>query len=277
MVHSEFELASFPIHLAIDHQTAFTVAQRLNILPLKLRQLDPFSWLSSFEQLQSLSMDGQPNVALSLLLSTFAVLSIVIQFIIIIIIYVINVVVVASFYAILGLVSSINVVRGGALGQSSRFSFVIWDLWNILARSQSRNFNSTTKIFLSAILVINILAGIEQFLGRVVVIGRLSLPLLCHYLLQFLRVHGGNVIVRTIIWKGLCVSYEHLLSFVRVQATSVAMCLVKTGTESFRPFVDDLRLMLIYIQNQRLRNIVFQQEVITATVFLDRESNALSS
>lgn len=58
MVHSEFELASFPIHLAIDHQTTFTVAQRLNILPLKLRQLDPFSWFSSFEQLQSLSMDG---------------------------------------------------------------------------------------------------------------------------------------------------------------------------------------------------------------------------
>lgn len=193
MVHSQLELASFPIHLAAHNQAAFTVIQRLNVLPLKLRQFGPLPRFStSFEQLQSLSVDSQPNVAFGLLLSTLSTLSIVVQFVItvvvVIIINVIDVVIVASFQTILGPVSSVNIVRSSALGQSSWLSLVVRDLANVLARSQSRDLDSASKILLSAVLLVNVLRGIEQrSFGRVALLVRqFSFLLLRHHLLQLL-------------------------------------------------------------------------------------------
>lgn len=274
MVHSQLELASFPIHLAAHNQAAFTVVQRLNVLPLKLRQFDPLPRLSaSLEQFQSLSVDSQPNIALGLLLPVLPTLSIVIQLVIVVVVVVnvIDVVIVASLQTILGPVSSVNVVGSGALGQSSWLSLVVRDLPNILARPQSRDLDSATQILLSAVLLVNVLGGIEQHVGRVALVQRLSLPLLRHHLLQLLRVHGGDVIVGPVIRQSLRVSYEHLLSFVRVQAASVTVSLMETGAKSVCPSVVDLRLMLIYIQDQRLRDVVLQEKVIAATVFLGRE------
>ena len=269
MVHSQLELASFPIHLAAHDQAAFTVVQRLNVLPLKLRQFDPLPRLSaSLEQFQSLSVDSQPNIALGLLLPVLPTLSIVIQLVVVVVVVVVNVsdvVIVASLQTILGPVCSVNVVRSGALGQSSWLSLVVRDLANILARSQSRDLDSASQILLSA------LGGIEQHLGRVALAQRFSLPLLRHHFLQLLRVHGGDVIMGPVVRQSLRVCYEHLLSFVRVQAASVTVSLMETGAKSVRPSVVDLRLMLIYIQDQRLRDVVLQQKVIAATVFLGRE------
>lgn len=120
-------------------------------------------------------------------------------------------------------------------------------------------------------MLVNVLGGIEQHVGRVALVLRLSLPLLRHHFLQLLRVHGGDVIVGPVIRQSLRVSYEHLLSFVRVQAASVTVSLMETGAKSVRPSVVDLRLMLIYIQDQRLRDVVLQEKVIAATMFLGRE------
>lgn len=113
MIHSQLELAPLPVHFAVDHQAAFAVAQRLDVLPLKLGQLDPFSRLTtSLEQLQPVSVDGHPHVAFSLLLPTLAAFATVID--VIIVRHV--VIVVAGFLTTLGLLSAINVVRRGASG-----------------------------------------------------------------------------------------------------------------------------------------------------------------
>lgn len=137
MIHSELELAPFPIHLAVNDQAAFTVTQRLNIFPLKLRQLDPLPRLAaSLEQFQTLSMDGQPNIALALLLPTFPALPSVIT-VVIVIVHVIHVIIVARIDVILGLVSPIDVVRCCTLGQPGRFPLVVRQFGNILAGSES--------------------------------------------------------------------------------------------------------------------------------------------
>lgn len=134
MIHSELELAPFPVHLAVNDQAAFTVTQRLNIFPLKLRQLDPLPrFTASLEQFQTVSVDGQPNIALALLLPTFPALP---SMITVVIVHVIDVVIiVARVDAILGLVSSIDVVRGCALGQPGRFPLVVRQFGDILAGS----------------------------------------------------------------------------------------------------------------------------------------------
>lgn len=133
MIHSELELAPFPVHLAVNDQAAFTVTQRLNVFPLKLRQLDPLPGLTaSLEQLQTVSMDCQPNVALALLLPTFPAL----PSVIITVVHVIDVVIiVARVDPILGLVSPVDVVRGRALGQTGRFPLVVRRFRYVLARS----------------------------------------------------------------------------------------------------------------------------------------------
>ena len=134
MIHSELELAPFPVHLAVNDQAAFTVTQRLNVFPLKLRQLDSLPRLTaSLEQFQTVSVDGQPNIALALLLPTFPVLP---SMITVVIVHVIDVVIiVARVDAILGLVSSIDVVRGCALDQPGRFPLVVRQFGDILAGS----------------------------------------------------------------------------------------------------------------------------------------------
>lgn len=251
MIHSELELAPLPIHLAVNHQAAFTVTQRLNVFPLKLRQLDPLSGLpASLEQFQTLCMDGQPNIALRLLLPTFPALPSMITVIVIHI--VIDVIIVARVDAILGLV---DVVRGGALGQPARLPLVARQFRNILAGPRSRYLDPASKLtLLRPGRVVDILTGIDQSLASV--IGRLSPLLLRHHLLQLLRVHCRYVIMRPVIRKRLRVSYEHLLGFVRIQTAPVAMGLMEAGTKCFRPFVVHLRLMLIYAQDQRFRDVV---------------------
>lgn len=250
MIHSELELAPLPVHLAVNDQAAFTVTQRLNVFPLKLRQLDPFSGLpASLEQFQTLSMDGQPNIALRLLLPTFPALP---SMITVIVHIVIDVIIVARVDAILGLV--VDVVRGGALGQPARLPLVTRQFRNILAGPQSRYLDpaSKTLTLLRPGRVVDILTGIDQSLA----IGRLSPLLLRHHLLQLLRVHCRYVIMRPVIRKRLRVSYEHLLGFVRIQTAPVAMGLMEAGTKCFRPFVVHMRLMLIYAQDQRFRDVV---------------------
>lgn len=134
MIHSELELAPFPVHLAVNDQAAFTVTQRLNVFPLKLRQLDPLPGLTaSLEQLQTVSIDCQPNVALALLLPTFPAL----PSVIITVVHVIDVVIIVARVdpMILGLVSPVDVVRGRALGQTGRFPLVVRRFRDVLARS----------------------------------------------------------------------------------------------------------------------------------------------
>lgn len=106
------------------------------------------------------------------------------------------------------------------------------------------------------ILAVDILAGIDQPLAIVAIIRRLPPLLLRHHLLQLFRVHCRYVIMRSVIRKRLRVSYEHLLGLVRIQAAPVAVGLMEAGTKRFRSFVVYLRLMLIYVQDQRFRDVV---------------------
>lgn len=129
MIHSELELASFPIHLAVNNQTVFAVAQRLNVFPLKLCQLDPFSGFSaSLEQLQSLCMDSQPDVALRFLLAALVALNsvvhIIIHVVVVIIVIVVVDIVVAGLDSRLGsFLTGVDLVRYNALGKT-RFGLV---------------------------------------------------------------------------------------------------------------------------------------------------------